>query len=151
MPGVSGRRFYCRYRCKTMTDEKTDQTEVLKLCCRALDDKKAEEITVLDVSRVSSITDYFVIANGNSETHLRALTNEVAQALKEHGVYVLGKDVSGESGWNVVDAFDIIIHLFLPETRAFYRLDSLWKDAEAVPLEQLLPAGDRGQRVEGRG
>ncbi len=124
-----------------MTDEQPGKLETVKLCCRALDDKKAEALKVLDVSRVSSVTDYFIIASGTSEPHLRALTNEVAHVLKEHHVDVLGKDLSGESGWNVVDAFDVIIHLFLPETREYYRLDSLWKDGVEVPLDTLLPVG----------
>ncbi len=126
-----------------MTESKAEQLEILKLCCRALDDKKAERIKVLDMSEVSSITDYFVIASGTSEPHLRALTNEVAQVLKERDVRILGKEVSPDSGWNVVDVFDIIIHLFLPETREYYRLDSLWKDAEEVPLDRLLPVESR--------
>ncbi len=133
-----------------MTDQTPDQLEILKLCCHALDEKKAEEIRVLDVSRVSSITDYFIIANGNSEPHLRALTNEVAHVLKENHVHVLGKDVSGDSGWNAVDAFDIIIHLFLPEKRDYYRLDSLWKDAEEIPIDTLLPVGNPREKVQGR-
>lgn len=128
---------------ETMTEPQLDQLDTLKLCCRALDDKKAEDLKVLDVSGVSTITDYFVIASGTSEPHLRALLNELAHVLKEHGVDVLSKDVSSDSGWNVVDAFDIIIHLFLPETRDYYRLDSLWKDGKEVPLDRLLS-------VEGR-
>lgn len=126
-----------------MTEQQPDQMETLRLCCRALDDKKAENLKVLDVSEVSSITDYFIIASGTSEPHLRALTNEIALVLKEHRVQVIGKDLSAASGWNVVDAFDIIVHLFLPETREYYRLDSLWKDAPEVAVESLLPAGPR--------
>jgi ribosome-associated protein len=126
-----------------MTQEQPDQMETLRLCCRALDDKKAEDLKVLDVSDVSSITDYFIIASGTSEPHLRALTNEVSQVLKEHRVKVIGKDLSAAGGWNVVDAFDIIVHLFLPETRDYYRLDSLWKDAPEVEVATLLPAEPR--------
>lgn len=126
-----------------MSELRPDQLATLKLCCRALDDKKAEAIKVLEVGEVSSITDYLIIASGTSAPHLRALTQEVAQVLKDNDVHVIGKDVTNESGWNVVDAFDIVVHLFLPETRDYFRLDSLWKDATEISLERLLPVESR--------
>jgi ribosome-associated protein len=114
--------------------------KLVGLCCRTLDDKKAENIRILDVSKISSITDYFIIATGTSDPHLRSLTQETAQALKDEKQFVVGSETGIQSGWTVLDAHDVIVHLFLPEMRDLYRLDSLWKDGDEVPLEQFVGA-----------
>lgn len=101
-------------------------------CCVALDDKKAENIRLLNVAAVSSITDYLILATGNSEPHLKALYTALEETLKRHKIDIIGVQKDPQSGWMVIDAFDVMIHLFLPETRAFYNLDALWKDAEEV-------------------
>ena len=111
---------------------------IVGLCCQALDDKKAENLRILNVSGFSSITDYFIIATGNSEPHLRALTNEAERVLKEENQSVLGRDMNPASGWTVLDAHDVILHLFLPEIRDLYRLDSLWKDGEEIKADAFI-------------
>lgn len=119
--------------------KKTDPTlKVLKLIVQALDAKKAEHLKVLDVSKQSSITDYLVLANGNSEPHLRALRAELEKVLDAEKVRILGMDTGRASGWTVVDAFDVMIHLFTGENRDKYRMESLWKDATEVALSKLL-------------
>lgn len=111
---------------------------ILKLVCRALDDKKAEEIRVLKVSEHSSITDYLVVATGNSDPHLRALRVELEKVLDENKVHIVGMDTSQLSGWLVVDAFDVMIHVLTPENREKYALENLWKDAEDLALAKLI-------------
>lgn len=111
---------------------------LLALCCKTLDDAKAEDILALDVRETSTITNYLVLASGLAETHLRALRRELGKALKDHNVKILGIDESDFSGWAVVDAFDVMIHLFSPETRDTYKLEALWKDALPVDLTHLL-------------
>lgn len=106
--------------------------------CRALIEKKAEDLAVLDVSEESSITDYLVLATGNSETHLRALRIELDRVLKDTGTRVVGRDEVRESGWSVVDAFDVMVHLFLPEKREFFGLERLWRDAKEENVEKLI-------------
>lgn len=113
---------------------------LLALCCKTLDDAKAENIVALNVRETSSITNYLVLASGLAETHLRALRRDLDKALKDHNVKILGVDESPFSGWAVVDAFDIMIHLFSPETRETYKLESLWKDAVSVDVDRLLKA-----------
>ncbi|MDD3180246.1 MAG: ribosome silencing factor [Opitutaceae bacterium] len=115
--------------------------KLLTLVVRALDDKKAEELRVLDVSRQSSITDYLVLATGTSEPHLRALRIELERVLAEQQVPVLGVDSSRGSGWTVVDAFELMVHVFTAEKRAKYRLESLWKDASEITLDSCLKNG----------
>ncbi|MBC2606467.1 ribosome silencing factor [Pelagicoccus albus] len=112
--------------------------ELLALCCKTLDDAKAEDIVALDVRETSSITNYLVLASGLAEAHLRALRRDLDKALKNHKVKILGVDEGEFSGWAVVDAFDIMIHLFSQETRDTYKLESLWKDAVPVDVEKLL-------------
>jgi len=101
----------------------------LKECLEALDDRKAENLRVLDVRGQSSVTDYLILATGNSAPHLRALRVVAEKALKEESDAFHGVDNVPESGWLVVDAYDIMVHLFTQEMRDNYRLEALWKDA----------------------
>lgn len=106
----------------------------IRACWQALDDKKAENLCLLYVGPQSSITDFFLLASGTSEPHLKALAASLAQTLKDEGVHLVGRDLSHASGWAVVDAFDFIVHLFIPEMRARYQLEQLWKDAVVVDI-----------------
>ncbi len=112
--------------------------ELAKLCCRALDEKKAIDLRVLDVREQSSITNHLVLATGNSEPHLRALRVELEKALDASQTHIVGMEIVQESGWIVIDAFDVMIHIFLPDTRERYGLENLWKDATEVSVAKLL-------------
>ena len=114
---------------------------LLKSVVLALDAKKAEDLRVLDVSKQSSITDYLVLANGNSEPHLRALRIELEKVLDEQKVRILGMDTTRGSGWMVIDAFEVMVHLFTAENRDKYRMELLWKDATNVSIITLLKGG----------
>jgi ribosome-associated protein len=111
---------------------------LLKLIVAALADKKAEDLRVLDVSKASSITDFLVLGTGNSEPHLRALRIEVERVLDAEKARILGVDTTKGSGWTVVDAFEVMIHLFTPDTRGRYRMEQLWRDAIEVDAVRLL-------------
>jgi len=127
--------------------------ELLKLVVRILDDKKAEDLRVLDVRDQSSITDYLVLATGTSEPHLRALRIELEKALDGARVPIVGMENTQGSGWTVFDAFEIMIHLFTAENRAKYRLEMLWRDALRVPVSELLAkkrTAKRSSPVRGR-
>ena len=112
--------------------------DLVKLCARALDEKKADDLRVLDVSAQSSITDYLVLATGNSEPHLRALRVELEKVIDASGTKIVGMELAQESGWLVVDAFDVMVHLFTPEQRRKYQLERLWKDAVEISIPTLL-------------
>lgn len=114
-----------------------ENRELLKACYTALDDTKAEDIQALDVSKQSSITNFLILASANSEPHMRALKRDLDKALKERKVKIIGTDQCPESGWSVVDAFDVMIHLFTPEMRETYDLETLWKDAKRIELAEL--------------
>ncbi len=105
---------------------------------KALDDKKAEGIRVLELGQLSSVADYMVIATGNSDPHLRALRIEVEKALDDCGSPARGTESQKESGWAVVDAFDVLVHIFRPDVRESYSMESLWKDGLDVPVAAIL-------------
>lgn len=121
-----------------MNAQKLPALELVKLCCRALDEKKAGDLRVLDVHAQSSITDYLVLATGTSDPHLRALRIELEKVIDATGTRIVGMETAQESGWLVVDAFDVMVHLFTPDNRKKYKLESLWKDAVEVSVPQLL-------------
>jgi ribosome-associated protein len=107
---------------------------------KALDEKKAEGIRVLELGQLSSVADYMVIATGNSDPHLRALRIEVEKALDDSGSPARGTESQKESGWAVVDAFDVLVHIFRPDVRESYSMESLWKDGLDVPVAAILKA-----------
>src|SRR5258706_5692193 len=94
------------------------------------DNKKAENIVILDVRDLSSVTDYFVIASGTSEPHLRAIVQEITDRLRdEHDLRPMRKDGSMQGAWVVLDFFDVIVHVMRTDARERYDLEGLWGDA----------------------
>lgn len=120
---------------KRVSKKVTDPTlEIVKACYKALDDKKAEDISVLDVRGKSPITNYFILATATSSPHMRALAGELDKTLKDLGIKEVRREYNDGSGWIVVDAFDFMAHIFLPEQRGLYGIEALWKDAEKVKM-----------------
>ena len=115
-----------------------DSLALVTLCCRALAEKKAEDLRVLAVGEKSSVTDYLVIATANSEPHLRALRVELEKAVDASGTKVVGTESPHGSGWTVMDLFDVMVHLFLPDMRRRYRLEHLWREVPEVSVPRLL-------------
>lgn len=120
-----------------ITGREAPVQQLIKQIVQALDAKKAQELRVLNVSRLSSITDYLILATGTSEPHLRALRIELERVLDEQKATILAVDTTKGSGWVVVDAFDLMVHLFTPESRAKYRLEQFWRDALEINLANL--------------
>src|SRR5688572_15103791 len=110
------------------------ESRKLALLCREMADRrKAEDIVVLDVRKISSITDYFVIATGTSEPHLRAICDEIQDKLREeHGVKPRAVDGTLQTAWLVIDYFDVIVHVMRADVRQLYDLETLWGDARPV-------------------
>ncbi len=131
-----------------MKSKQTTVFELVKLCYRVLDDKKAADITVLDVSEQSSITDYLVLATATSEPHLRALRVELEKALDAGKVHLVGMETSQESGWMIIDAFDVMVHLFLAQTRERYGLERLWRDATEISAAKLTQTAAKKPRAK---
>ena len=106
----------------------------LALLCRELaDNKKAEDIAILDVRKISTVTDYFVIASGTSEPHLRAIIDEITDKLREeHDLRPRATDGALATAWVVLDFFDVIVHVMRTDVRERYDLETLWGDAPKV-------------------
>jgi ribosome-associated protein len=112
-----------------------DSLKLALLCHELADNRKAENTVILDVRKLSSITDFFVITSGSAEPHIRAIIGEITSRLRdEHGIRVAAVDGEHPTSWQVLDYFDVIIHVMKPETRALYDLESLWGDAPRVDV-----------------
>src|SRR3954462_11314984 len=99
-----------------------DSLTVANLCSHALDEKKAGDLKLLDVSEQSSITNFLVLATATSEPHLRAMRVELEKALDAAKAHIVGMEAEPGSGWIVVDAFDVMVHLFSSDRRSQYGL-----------------------------
>jgi ribosome-associated protein len=121
-----------------------DSKKLALLCRDYADNKKAEDIVVLDVRELSSVTDYFVIASGTSEPHLRAIVEEITGRLRdEHDLRPVRTDGSTQGAWVVLDFFDVIIHIMRVDARERYDLEGLWGDAKRVkPRAKKTAASD---------
>jgi ribosome-associated protein len=110
-----------------------DSKKLALLCREYADNKKAEDIVVLDVQELSSVTDYFVIASGTSEPHLRAIVDEITDKLRnEHDLRPRAVDGTLHTAWVVLDYFDVIVHVMRQDVRERYDLETLWGDAPRV-------------------
>ena len=110
-----------------------DSRKLALLCRELADNKKAEDIVILDVREVSSVTDYFVIASGTSEPHLRAIVDEITDKLRQdHDVRPKAIDGTLHTAWIVLDYFDVIVHVMRTDVRNRYDLETLWGDAPRV-------------------
>lgn len=114
------------------------QEEKMRLIVRALDSKKAEDIQAIGIRDLTIIADYFIIANGTSTTHTRALADEAEFKLGEAGVKPARTEGYGSSSWIILDYSDIVVHIFHKETRQFYSLERLWSDGETIDISGFL-------------
>jgi ribosome-associated protein len=121
-----------------------DSRKLALLCREFADNKKAENIVILDVRKISSVTDYFVIASGSSEPHLRAIVEEITDQLRqEHGVRPNAVDGTVHGAWVVLDFFDVIVHIMRQDVRERYDLEGLWGDAKAVKPKKKIALAER--------
>lgn len=117
-----------------------DSKKLALLCREYADNKKAENIVVLDVRKVSSVTDFFVIASGTSEPHLRAIVEEITAELRdEHDTKPNAVDGTVRGSWVVMDFFDVIVHVMRADVRERYDLEGLWGDAPTVKPKEAKP------------
>jgi ribosome-associated protein len=121
-----------------------DSKKLALLCRKLAENKKAENAVILDVRKVSSVTDYFVIVSGANEPHLRAIATEIADALRrDYQLRPRAIDGGVRGAWQVLDYSDVILHIMRPDVREKYDLESLWGDAPRVA-----PARIRRPRIK---
>ncbi len=117
--------------------EKFTSKEIALAAIEALEDKKGEDIKVIDISEVSILADYFIIASGNNRNQVQALCDNVEEKLGKMGV--IKKQIEGydNGNWILVDYRDIVIHIFDKENRLFYDLERIWRDGKLIEKEEL--------------
>lgn len=112
--------------------------KMAQLAYKALDDKKGVDIKVIDISTVSVLADYFIIANGNSDSQVRALVDNVEESLGKAGFELKQREGYNAGNWILLDYGDIIVHVFDKENRLFYDLERIWRDGKSIEAETLL-------------
>jgi ribosome-associated protein len=98
-------------------------------------DLKANHVVMLDLDKVSNATDFFLIASGNSDTHVRAIAEHVMDEMKKEGVRAHHVEGLAQGRWVLIDYVDFVVHVFHPTLRDFYQLERLWGDARIVAIE----------------
>lgn len=114
-----------------------DSREMAKIVCKALDDKKAIDIKAIDISNISIMADYFIVASASNQNQLNAMQDEVDRLLYEQGIQVKSIEGNRQSTWVLMDYEDVIVHLFSEEDRLFYDLERIWKDGILIDASEL--------------
>jgi ribosome-associated protein len=122
-----------------------------QLVREALDDAKAQDVSVLDVRKIADFADYMIVASGTSSRHVASMADKVVDAMREHGVRAQGVEGKDTGEWVLIDFGDVIVHLMRPQTREFYALEKLWgADLRQGADEGLEEAPPKVKRVRKR-
>ncbi len=111
--------------------------EMTTLAIQALEEKKAEDIQIIDISEISAIADYFIIANGTNRSQIQALADSVEEKMGRAGVQFKQMEGYDTANWILMDFLDIVVHIFDKDNRAFYDLERIWRDGKQIPLSEF--------------
>lgn len=111
--------------------------QMTKLAIRALEDKKAEDVRIIDISEVSVVADFFLIASGNNASQLQAMADNVQEILERAGYRLHQTEGYGTANWILMDFGDLIVHIFDKENRLFYDLERIWRDGRMLDAAEL--------------
>lgn len=111
--------------------------EMARIAYDALDEKKGTDIKIIDISQISVIADYFIIATGSSSNQVSALVENVEEQMHKNGFAMKQREGGGHSPWVLLDYTDVIVHVFDKESRSFYNLEHIWHDGREVAREEL--------------
>lgn len=111
--------------------------KMAKIACHALTEKKAEELRVIDISEISPLADYFIIATGSNANQIQAMVDAVEEEMGREGYTVKQIEGNRTSSWILMDYRDIIVHVFSKEDRLFYDLERIWTDGKRIEVEEL--------------
>lgn len=112
--------------------------ELMRKIVSVLSKRKTENIKVLNISSLTTIADYFVICNGNSSTQIKSLADEVEEKMKEENIDLYSKEGFSDASWILLDYSTVVVHIFNPEQRDFYSIESLWSDAAEVDVSDII-------------
>ena len=110
---------------------------MLKLIYQALEDKKGEDIVMIDISQVSVLADYFVICSAGNDSQIQALVDNVDEKMHENGYQIRQQEGRNSGTWVLLDYGDVIVHIFEHENRSFYNLERIWNDGRRILPEEL--------------
>ena len=118
----------------------TESTEKMmaQIACKAIDDKKGQDIKVMDIHNVSVIADYFVIASGTNSNQVQAIVDNVEEQLGRAGFEAKQIEGNRNSSWILMDYGDVIVHVFDEENRLFYDLERIWRDGKVLEMDEFL-------------
>lgn len=121
----------------SVSDQKTsDSSLLISTITEALKDKKAKEIVILDVRELTTLTDYFIVCHGTSETQIRALANNVLEDSKEKiGEHAWQREGMDARRWIIIDYVNVVVHIFSQEKREFYGIERMWNDAKRTVIK----------------
>lgn len=114
-----------------------DSKKIAEIIVQTLDNKKAKDIVLLGIYKITTITDYFVIASGTSSIQVKSLADEIDNKMDEIGVKIHHKEGYSDARWILLDYGVIVVHIFREDTRNYYDLERLWRDADKIELEPL--------------
>ena len=112
--------------------------DLVKTAARALDDKKAKDIRAIAVRELTIVTDYFLMASGDSVTQTKALADEVEYRLSQQGLQPARIEGYQEGSWIILDYLELVVHIFTTQTREFYSLERLWSDGQQLDLTDVI-------------
>lgn len=111
--------------------------DTIKTVIRALEDKKAEDIQLIDISKVSTVADYFVITNGTNTSQIQALSDNVEEKLSQREVHPRNIEGYSSANWILMDYNDFLVHIFDKESRGFYDLERMWRDGNVIDTKTM--------------
>lgn len=134
---ITKTRYKSSQKGNMLTMENMKSKQMAQLVIQALEDKKAEDIKVIDISEVSVIADYFIIANGTNRSQIQALADNVDETLGKAGFPLKQMEGYQNANWVLLDFEDVIVHVFDKENRLFYDLERIWRDGKFVDISAL--------------
>lgn len=117
--------------------ETVQAKEMAKIAYHALDEKKGEDIRIIDIAGISVLADYFIIANGSSESQVQAMVDNVEEEMHKAGYSLKQREGYGSGNWVLLDFGDVIVHVFDKENRLFYDLERIWRDGKNIGIAEL--------------
>lgn len=117
-----------------------ESKEILEIAVKAAENKRAEDLIALDMTKVSLMVDYFLIMEANSSRQIQAIADEITDQMAANGVKICDVEGKNEANWILIDLGDVVVHVFQKEQRSHYNLEKLWSDAPTVDLGQWVEA-----------
>ena len=122
---------------KSRERKNMESKEMVRLACEAMEDKKAQDIKIIDIEKVSTLADYFIIASGANRNQVQAMADQVEETLGKAGFEPKSVEGYRNANWILLDYGDVVLHIFDEENRLFYDLERIWRDGTQVELDKF--------------